>query len=478
MLRRGRLGCCVVTIRTQFDDLPTQRAAPRLSAPPVRRRSRPAVFVSVLLLLAAVSAYLVTVIALRLDRLFLPGNELSVPAPLRAVPGLASEPVAPVPLERITILVLGLDRRPSEGKEPTRSDTMFVLTLDPATRRAGVLSIPRDLWVEIPDGRGGFFEDRINTAYRYGGLNNYPGGAMQAARDAVEHNFPQIHIDYEVVIDFSSFIKIIDALGGIDVYVTEGFRYLEPVSVDDRNGVLPEFKPGWEHMTGERALYYARFRDGPDGDLGRIRRQQQVMLAVAQRAVSLDAFSRAPELWSRFRDAVETDIPSYRIPGLALLAKQIGLERVVMRSLGEVTREAVTAGGADVLVADPEDIARVVNELFYDPALRAEAATVEVQNGTTRGGLAKATARVLVQHGLPPEAVTVATATLPPQEETVILTYRPRPYTAQRIAEWLGLPTTRIRSATRTAPDGPDIVILLGRDARPPQVVAPGAALR
>lgn len=466
---------------TTIDDTPTTRIAPRLAPSPVRRRTRPALFASVLLVLAVASAYLVAVIALRLDQLFLPGNELALPAAFQVVPGLSTDGGGASALtERINILVLGLDRRPSEGNEPTRSDSMFVVTLDPATKTGGVLSIPRDLWVELPDGKGGYFEDRINTAYRYGGMANYRGGPLQAARDAVQYTFPQIRIDYEVAIDFSAFIKMIDALGGIDIQVTEGFQYIERVSVDDRNGVLPSFKPGVDHMNGERALYYSRYRGGIDGDLGRIRRQQQVMLAVANKVISLDAFGRAPDLWSRFKDSVDTDVPSYRVPGIALLAKQVGLDKVIMRSLGEVTHEVITDGGADVLVADPADMARIVSDIFYDPKLRQDAAIVEVQNATTRAGLATATADYLIQRGLRPTAVTVTTATTAAQDETVILSYGSKEYTAQRLAEWLGIPASRIRVVRepRPAAGGPDLLVILGRDAKAPSAPATGATAR
>jgi LCP family protein required for cell wall assembly len=434
-------------------------------------------FAVVLLVLAAASAYLVAVIALRLDAIVLPGNEIALPRAFQAVPGLSTDSASAATItSRINILVLGLDRRPSEGSDPTRSDTMFVLTLDPVSKTGGVLSIPRDLWVDIPNGRGGYFEDRINTAYRFGDINDYPGGSLQAARDTIEHNFPRIKVDYEVVIDFSSFIKIIDSLGGVDIQVTEGFQYDEAVSVDDRNGVYPVFKPGIEHMTGERALYYSRYRGGPDGDLGRIHRQQQVMVAVANKLVSADAFSHATDLWTRFHDSIQTDMPAFRVPGIALLAKQVGLDHVTMRSLGDVTHGVVTDGGADVLVADPADMAKIVNEVFYDPRLRQESATVEVQNATTRAGLATATAGALVDHGLRASAVSVATATAPSQDETVILNYRGKDYTAQQLAAWLGLPASRVRSMRDPRPaGGADVVVVLGRDARAPTTTEVGA---
>lgn len=463
-------------------DFPAGTPATAHPAPVARPRPSAAFFALLILALALWAGYLVAVIAIRLDQVFIPGNELTLPAALKSVPGLSaaaapenSTAVTPA-TDRITVLVLGLDRRPSEGSEPTRSDSIFVLTLDPISKTGGVLSIPRDLWLEIPDGRGGYFEDRINTAFRYGGLTNYRGGAMQAARDAVEHNFPLIQVDYEVVIDFTSFIKIIDSLGGVDVTVTEGFRYLEPVSVDG-GGVIPEFRPGTERMTGERALYYSRFRDGPDGDLGRIARQQQVMTAAALKLLSTDALSRAPDLWSRYKDAVESDIPSYRIPGIALLARQVGLERVTMRSLGEVTRETVTAGGADVLVAEPEDLARIVGEVFFDARLRQENATVLVQNATNRVGLARHTSERLIQHGMLPSAVTISSTTPAGESDTVILNYTGKDYTAKRLAAWLGIPGSRVRTmrGLSLAAGAPDIVVVLGADA--PTLTAGRASL-
>src|SRR5581483_3612256 len=114
---------------------------------------RPVGVAVALLLMAAFSAYLVTVIAVRIDHLFLPGNEIVLPEVFQYVPGLNTEPgSAATPLtERINVLLLGLDTRPSDGDEPTRSDTMLILTIDPATKTAGVLSIPRDLWTAIPN---------------------------------------------------------------------------------------------------------------------------------------------------------------------------------------------------------------------------------------------------------------------------------------------------------------------------------------
>ena len=440
--------------------------------------SRAFILAAALLLLAVASAYVVAGVAVRLDQVFFPGNDVGLPAQLRRLPGLAhalrpgEHPAgAAAAGGRINLLVLGLDRRPWEPAEAARTDSMFVLTLDPATRTSGVLSIPRDLWVRVPDGEGGFVEDRINTAYRYGSLNAYGGGGLRAARDTVEHNFPQIRIDYVAAVDFASFIRIVDALGGIDVWVEEGFRYRDGVTGNGQ-GVVVTFQPGLDHMDGTRALQYVRFREAPDGDLGRIRRQQQVLLAVADRLLSLDGSVRAADLWGQFRDAVETDIPAYRVPGIALLAKQIGPDHVTMRSLGDVARPKRTAGGADVLVADPLAAAALVGELFADPRLHRDAARVEIQNGTARTGLARAAANSFIERGLLPSLVTTANS-LTTQDETVVLNLGGKDYTAQRIADWLGLPRSRIRAAQAPpSASSADIVVILGRDARVPSTAS------
>ena len=115
---------------------------------------------------------------------------------------------------------MGLDRRPREGDILTRTDTMMVVTIDPQTKTAGILGIPRDMYVEIPNEDGGYFEERINTALSTGEIYNYPGGGRQLAKDTIERNLG-IKIDHYVIIDFQGFEEVIDSLGGIDVDVPE-----------------------------------------------------------------------------------------------------------------------------------------------------------------------------------------------------------------------------------------------------------------
>src|SRR4030042_3535779 len=157
---------------------------------------------------------------------------------------------------------------------------MFLLTTAPQAKTAGILGIPRALYVDIPDGDGGYFEERINTAVVYGEANDYKGGGRQLAIDTVEHNLG-VKIDHYVIIDFEGLKEVSDALGGIDVDVP---TYLSDPTYSDTE--LPgdfdpqEFEPGLQHMDGDTALAYARLRQN-SGDLDRIQRQDRLIVPVS-----------------------------------------------------------------------------------------------------------------------------------------------------------------------------------------------------
>ncbi len=131
--------------------------------------------------------------------------------------GINWQPGDPIPTwegkERVNILVMGIDARPGE-EGPWRTDSMIVLTVDPVTKSAGMLSIPRDLWVPIP----GYGEGRINTANYLGDAYDYPGGGPALAARTVQYNLG-IPIHHYVRVDFGAFVQLVDLIGGIDIYV-------------------------------------------------------------------------------------------------------------------------------------------------------------------------------------------------------------------------------------------------------------------
>jgi LCP family protein required for cell wall assembly len=155
--------------------------------------------------------------------------------------------------ERVNILVLGVDQRPGE-RGPWRTDTMIVVSVDPVSKSAGMLSLPRDLWVEIP----GYGQDRINTAYVVGDLNKFPGGGPALAKKTVQYNLGE-PIHYYVRVNFLAFQKLIDLIGGVDIYVEQEIN--DPTYPDMNYGYDPLHIPaGWQHLDGALALKYARTR--------------------------------------------------------------------------------------------------------------------------------------------------------------------------------------------------------------------------
>ena len=425
---------------------------------------------AVFALLAAGSFYVSFVIATRVDEIFAPGHGIQVPSVLSKLPGVQSGESDSAGSSRINVLVMGLDRRPSEGKAPTRTDTMFVLTIDPHSKTAGILGIPRDLWVDIPNKSGdGYFQERINVAYELGEVNNYDGGGPALAIATTEHTLG-IKIDHYVVIDFQGFKKIIDDLGGIDVDVPS---YLsDPLYSDTElpGDYLPqEFEPGVQHMDGTRALAYARIRRG-NSDLDRIQRQQRVIFAVMNKALRLNVLPNALSLWKQYKDTIDTDISDAKIPGYALLAADIPQERIVALSLGPATVSTTTAAGASVLMAAPEGIQQIVEALFSDQQVLKEGAMVEVQNGTGEPGLASSVVDYLVNLGLPRSSLVTSNA---PEQEigsaSAIIDYTGKRYTADRLAEWLGLPAHSVRTASAgdaalKSNSKADIVLIVGTD--------------
>jgi LCP family protein required for cell wall assembly len=202
------------------------------------------------------------------------GSQEDEPSEVTSVPFADPELVDDAPswngVDRINILLLGLDFRDWQtGDGPPRTDTMMLVTIDPITETAGMLSIPRDLWVEIP----GFEHNRINTAYFLGEANRLPGGGPGLAMATVE-NLIGVEVNYYALLEFQTFERMIDELGGVDVLVPERMK-ISPIGELSR---WLDAKP--YHLDGAETLAYARARKTAGGDFDRAERQQQVVMAV------------------------------------------------------------------------------------------------------------------------------------------------------------------------------------------------------
>lgn len=262
---------------------------------------------------------------------------------------------------RVTILLMGTDTRDRAQEGASRSDVMMLVTIDPISQTAAMLSIPRDLYVPLP----GFDQQRINTAYFWGDYNQLPGGGPQLAMDTLEYNFG-IPIDRFGVIDFNGFKAVIDAIDGIDVDVPHEIVDYEYPTED--YGIETLIIPaGRIHMDGTLALKYVRTRHA-DSDFGRLQRQQQVIMAVRDKATSIGQIGKVPEVLNVVGDALRTDLTLPEILALAKKWTQIPRENIHAYRIDEtMVTPWVTPQGGQVLLPDREKIAGVVAEFLGHP---------------------------------------------------------------------------------------------------------------
>jgi polyisoprenyl-teichoic acid--peptidoglycan teichoic acid transferase len=264
--------------------------------------------------------------------------------------------------DRINVLIMGIDRRPGEAFV-SRTDTMMLMSIDPEERTASILSIPRDLYVVLP-GRG---RDRINTAFVYGASGGEPANGALLAMQTVSYNLG-VPVHHYLLVDFSAVIKGIDAIGGVTVQVP--YNINDPTFPDMRYGYDPLFIPaGTHHFDGETALKYARTRH-QDNDFYRARRQQQVVMAVRDRVLSMgftDLVRQAPFLYQQVREGLRTDLSLDEILRLLTMAADIARDDIRLEVLDHnYVTSYRTEAGASVLVPINERIAPLIQEMFFD----------------------------------------------------------------------------------------------------------------
>ena len=261
---------------------------------------------------------------------------------------------------RVNILMMGIDRRPGEAFV-SRTDTMMILTIDPDTDTAAILSVPRDLYVEIP----GYGQDRVNTALVYGSQQgDYLDGAALAMQ-TVSYNL-NIPVHHFILVDFNAFVRTIDLLGGIDVDVPYEINDPEYPNMD--YGYDPLIIPaGVQHFDGATALKYARTRHG-DSDFNRAFRQQQVLFSARQQAVNLgigEMLLRAPSLYRQVEDGIRTDLSLEQLLRLAKSVSDIPADSIRNEVLDyDYVTSFRTPGGASVLLLRPDTAVPLIQSLF------------------------------------------------------------------------------------------------------------------
>jgi len=370
---------------------------------------------------------------------------------------------------RVNILIMGLDYRDWESEGPSRTDTMILFSLDPSTRTAGMLSIPRDLWVNIP----GYDYAKINTAYFLGEAYGEPGGGPGLAIKTVEQ-FLGMPINYYAQVDFSAFESFIDEIGGIEVDVPEEIT-VDPIG--PHNTVFLE--PGLQTLDGATALAYARSRSTAGNDFDRASRQQQVVMAIRNKILNLNMLplliEKSPILYQQLAAGVHTNLTLEQIISLAWLGQQIPIESIKQGVIGpDQVTFAMSWDGQDILQPNPDAIRFLRDEIFTtsgpvspavptgDPTemMAAESARISVLNGTYTAGLAARTADYLKEQGI---NVTLTDNAQEVYDLTTIIDYSGKIYTEQFLVQLMNIEPSQVYS--RYDPNSEvDIAILLGND--------------
>ncbi len=396
------------------------------------------------------------------------------PAPT-ARPTQSSGP-APKPWDgasRVTVLVMGLDytdTRQQEDPGPPRTDTMILLTIDPLTKTAGMLNIPRDLWVNIP----GYDYAKINTAYPLGIAYDDPsGGGPGLAMKTVEELLG-VPINYYAIIDFSAFEQFIDDLGGINIAVTQQMA-VDPIG----QGNTIDLKPGNYLFDGPTALAYARARHTDGGDFDRAQRQQQVILAIKDRIIELGPAkiaARVPEIYAEISAGIHTNLSLDDALRLGWMVLDIPGENVSQGAIAPPKAVMIAKspdGTQDILIPVPDQVRLIRDQVFASsnmasPGLssgdaranmQAEGASIVVSNGSSAQGLAADTQAYLQSQG----ANVVGTQNSDYTTYTRIIDYTGKPYTDRYLVDLMKITPYSIEF--NYDPNSQvDVLVILGDD--------------
>jgi polyisoprenyl-teichoic acid--peptidoglycan teichoic acid transferase len=287
-----------------------------------------------------------------------------------------------------------------------------------------------------------------------------------------------VPIAYYVTVNFEGFIEFVDLVGGITVEVDEEID--DPTYPDSCYGYDPFYiTPGIHELGGAEALKYARTRATFGGDIDRAGRQQQVVLAVRDKALRLNAVPRllaqAPQLWQSFQNNVHTNMGLEEAVQLALLVQDIPRENIRTEVIDyDYVYNEMTWDGQAVLVPNRERIRLLRDQLFAPPAIptpvienlpqlaRQENARVLIQNGTATFGLAASTRDYLLEYGI--NVVEIGNAEGAALSSTQIVDYGSHLNTTRYLAELLQAPPLNITYSTRPAAGSYDVLVVLGND--------------
>ncbi|MDR7426213.1 MAG: LCP family protein [Armatimonadota bacterium] len=338
--------------------------------------------------------------------------------------------------QRVNILVIGTDVTIGPRRQIlplARADSLLLVSVDPEEGKINALSIPRDTRAAIP----GVGVTKINAAYAFGG----PGLTIRAVEQLLG-----LRVDYYVKLGPASFARLVDAIGGVEVEVEKDMRY-----TDTWAGLRINLKKGLQVLDGAQAEGYIRFRHDALGDIGRVERQQKILLAIFRKLKNPAMLVRAPHLIRAFTDNTQTNLTLPEMMSLGMFA--LRLEEADIRTATLPGTFAPNFWEPDWSRALP-----LVLDYFHGVSPQVLAATtIELLNASGIPGLARRTASRLERLGF--RIVRIGTAT-EVAANTVIIDRAGKHAVTRLLAEVLGKP----RIVRQVQPADVDITVLLARD--------------
>lgn len=376
--------------------------------------------------------------------------------------------------DRINILLLGMGGKGHDG--PYLTDTIILASIKPSTNKVSLVSIPRDLLVEIP----GYGWWKINNANAFGEQTDPTNGGALVKKVLSETLDMPIH--YYVRIDFAGFEKFIDELGGLKVHVDNAFTdYQFPT--DDYKYQVVSFEEGWQTMDGETALNFARSRHGNNGegsDFARSKRQQKILQAVKERVLSYNLMlnpRKIQKLTSNLANHLKTDFEFWEVLKLAKTAKNLDTQNIVSYPIDDSPEGVLYATIVnDAYVLKPKGdsfshIAYIVKNIFNTAQIEKtenETVKIEIRNGTTISGLASRNSTELKFKGY--KITKIGNAPIQNYEDTIIYQLTAKSLD-EKVKELENLYQTKIVNSdypswvTDFASPDTDFFIILGQNA-------------
>lgn len=394
--------------------------------------------------------------------------------------------------QKINILVLGIDQR---RNDIGRSNVTCVVTIDTGTKDVSMLWVPRDSRVKIP----GYDWNKIGHAYAYEG--------PKLSEKTVEELLG-IKIDYYLTVNMAGFSKVIDAIGGVDLNVEKRMYYYDPYDegeVADNNGLI-DLKPGFQHMDGNTALQYVRFRHDEMGDIGRIERQQKFSKALLAQVASPAVITRLPSIINEMSAVVKTDLPlnqmlslgkiindaykrglntetvpgrpvyidniSYWLPDIVAMRKQVAeIQGIAFDDRSTATAQSLAGEYAGSIpretrvVESPAEVHQAANlnksvVAGAKPVATVNKARVEIINASGQGAYGPKVSSIMSGHGYTVSGVSTGTV----RKNSVIILPAAKSGLAGKLNE---LPFKYVLQVSNDSPKDAPITVIIGQDYTP-----------